>query len=250
MVGQLYIGTSNVVIPGNKKSFPFEFQSTSRLHYYAELFNSVEINQSFYKTPLRKTYDKWAMDVGADFKFSIKLIKEITHEKSLQVDHAILERFFNSANGIGIKKGCLLVQFPGKITLDYFSRVEQILRALQEYDQEGAWRKTIEFRHPSWYIGETWELLDDFSTGVVLQDHPKAKLFELKGKAPFVYIRFHGPSGDYRDSYSMEFLHQKAMEMKEWMKKGKDVYVYFNNTIGNAFENARTLQQFFDSRRA
>jgi len=239
----IYIGTSNVVIPGNKKSFPEEFHSTSRLHYYSNLFNSVEINQSFYKMPLRSTYEKWAKDVGDDFKFSVKLSKEITHVKNLEGDHSIMEQFFNSANGIGIKRGCLLVQFPGKITLEYFSRVEKILRALKEYDREGAWQKTVEFRHPSWYISETWELLDEFSTGVVLQDHPKAKLFELNGKASFIYIRFHGPSGDYRDSYSVEFLRQKAVEIKGWMKKGKDVYVYFNNTIGNAFENARTLQQ-------
>jgi len=243
--GRLYIGTSNVVIPGNKKSFPIEFQSNSRLHYYASLFNSVEINQSFYKMPLRRTYEKWAMDVGNDFKFSIKLSKEITHVKNLQGDLTIVERFFNTATGIGIKKGCLLVQFPGKITLEYFSHVENILRALQEYDQQGAWQRAVEFRHPSWYVSETWELLNEFSTGVLLQDHPKAKLFELKVKAPFVYIRFHGPSGDYRGSYSLEFLHKKALEIKEWMKKCKDVYVYFNNTIGNAFENARSLQQLF-----
>ena len=195
--------------------------------------------------PLRSTYEKWAMDVGDGFKFSVKLNKEITHTKNLKSDLTQIEQFFNSANGIGIKKGCMLVQFPGKITIDYFSHVEKILQELQEYDPKGAWRKTVEFRHPSWYISETWELLDEFSAGVVLQDHPKAKLFEIKGKTPFVYIRFHGPSGDYRDSYSVEFLQKKAMEIKEWMKKGKDVYVYFNNTIGNAFENARTLQQLF-----
>ena len=244
MPGHLYIGTSNVVVPGNKRSFPAEYQSTSRLHYYASLFNSVEINQSFYKLPLRKTYEKWVMDVGAEFRFSLKLSKEITHAKNLKGDLSLLEQFLNTSMGIGIKKGCLLVQFPGKITLEYFSCVERILEALTKYDGEGAWRKTVEFRHSSWYIGETWELLDEFSTGVVLQDHPKAKLFELKGKASFVYIRFHGPSGDYRDSYSMEFLRKKATEIKDWMKKGKDVYVYFNNTIGNAFENARSLQQF------
>ena len=245
MKGHVYIGTSNVVIPGNKKSFPLEFQSTSRLYYYSRLFNSVEINQSFYKLPLRKTYEKWAMEVGPDFKFSVKLSKEITHVKNLKSDLTLLEQFFETSKGIGIKKGCLLVQFPGKITLDYFSHVEQILRALQEYDQEGEWRKTVEFRHPSWYIGECWELLDEYSAGVVLQDHPKAKLSELKGKASFVYIRFHGPSGDYRDSYSSEYLHKWAKEIKDWIKSGKDVYVYFNNTIGNAFENARTLQQLF-----
>ncbi|MEI9942895.1 MAG: DUF72 domain-containing protein [Chitinophagaceae bacterium] len=72
--------------------------------------------------------------------------------------------------------------------------------------------KSIEFRNPSWYTGETWELLEEFGATMVLHDMPKARMFDLRGNAPFVYIRFHGPAGDYRDSYTNDFLKLKRMK--------------------------------------
>ena len=67
------IGTSNGHLPGNKITFPPPFQLKSRLHYYSTLFNSIEVNSCFYKTPLRSTYEKWVQDVPEDFGFTLKL---------------------------------------------------------------------------------------------------------------------------------------------------------------------------------
>jgi uncharacterized protein YecE (DUF72 family) len=240
--GHIRIGTSNVVLPGNKSTFPPAYQFRSRLHYYGTIFNTVEINKCFYKTPLLSTYEKWSMEIPEDFQFSLKLSKEITHAKDLRGDIAHMDKFMKAANGIGNKKGCLLIQFPGKITLDYFEKVEQILQELQRNDPDNQWRKAIEFRHPGWYTGETYELLEEYAATIVLHDIPKAKIFELPRKAAFIYIRFHGPKGDYRDSYADDLLNQKAMQIREWSNEGKDVYAYFNNTIGNAYENAIRLK--------
>jgi len=77
---------------------------------------------------------------------------------------------------------------------------------------------------------------------MVLHDFSKAKISTIMDNADFVYLRFHGPAGNYRDSYSDHSLDEKAEQIKEFIQSGKDVYVYFNNTIGNAFENARYLQ--------
>lgn len=244
--GQIYIGTSNVVVPGNKASFPAAYQSKSRLHYYSTLFNTVEINSSFYKTPLFTTYEKWVQEVPGDFRFSIKLARDITHAKDLKSDWAHLEKFMRTAAGTGDKKGCLLVQFPGKITLDYFSRVEQILERLTDRAPAEQWPLAVEFRHPGWYVGETRELLDEFKASLVLHDMPKSKIWDLQTKAPFVYLRFHGEKGDYKGSYSPAFLKERAAEIRDWQKKGKDVYAYFNNTIGDAFENARSLKKMLE----
>jgi uncharacterized protein YecE (DUF72 family) len=244
--GHIWIGTSNVVVPGNKLSFPPAFQMKSRLHYYSSIFNSVEINSCFYKIPLRSTYEKWSVDVPADFRFSLKLNKEITHVKELKGNMEQLDHFMRNAEGTGNKKGCLLIQFPGKITLDYFDKIENILRQLQELDKTCEWRKAIEFRHPSWFIGETWELLDEFRAAMVLEDIPKARQEEHRGKANFVYMRFHGPKGDYRDSYTSKFLRDKAQQIKLWLREGKDIYAYFNNTIGNAYGNALELKKLMD----
>jgi uncharacterized protein YecE (DUF72 family) len=244
--GIIRIGTSNIVVPGNKKTFPPAFRQKSRLHYYSSIFNTVEVNSSFYRTPLLSTYEKWSLDVPDSFQFSIKLSKEITHAKNLEGDLAGMEKFMRSATGIGSKKGCLLIQFPGKISLDHFEKVEQILQELQHNDAANEWRKAVEFRNPSWYTGETRELLDEYGAAMVLHDIPKAKIFEDPGNADFVYIRFHGPKGDYRDSYTESFLQSKAAEIKEWLTDGKDVFAYFNNTIGSAFDNAVSLKKMLD----
>ncbi len=185
------------------------------------------------------------MEVPGDFQFSLKLSKEVTHAKDLNSDIAWMNKFMKTASGIGNKKGCLLIQFPGKITLDHYEKIELILQELQGHDRENQWRKAIEFRHPSWYIGETYELLDEFDATLVLHDIPKAKI-ELPTKTGFVYMRFHGPKGDYRGGYTDSFLSQKATQITEWSKEGRDVYVYFNNTIGSAYENAITLKSILN----
>jgi len=249
--GIVRIGTSNIVLPGNKSTFPREFQHKSRLNYYSSLFNTVEINSTFYKVPRPVTFEKWSMDVVDNFRFTVKLWKGITHVKELNFQKAAVESFFEKTAAVGDKKGCLLLQFPGKITLEYFNKVEEILEMIaQSTDAEG-WERVIEFRHPSWYSGEAFELLDEYNASMVLHDLPKAKNEQLNKKAGVIYLRFHGPQGDYRGSYSHDFLEQKAEQIKTWMKRGKDVYAYFNNTAGDAFENARALQllteQYSDS---
>jgi uncharacterized protein YecE (DUF72 family) len=244
--GRIFIGTSNIVVPGNKQSFPPAYRQTSRLRYYSSIFNTLEINSSFYKIPQRTTCEKWSLDVPADFQFTLKLNKEVTHIKDLNGESPVIEKFMRSAAGIN-KKGCLLIQFPGKITLDYFTQVEEILRQLKIQDPDNEWRKAIEFRHPGWYTGETFELLDEYSAVIVLHDIPKAKISDPGKNADFIYIRYHGPKGDYRDSYSPAFLQQQADKISKWLIKGKDVYAYFNNTIGSAFDNAVSLKKILDA---
>ncbi|OSZ77100.1 hypothetical protein CAP36_11830 [Chitinophagaceae bacterium IBVUCB2] len=242
MAVQTRIGISNGYMPGNKKNFPAHFQLKSRLHYYSTLFNTIEINSSFYKTPLHTTYKKWTADVPGDFQFTLKLSREITHAKDLCNNLGGINKFMEAAGGIGHKKGCLLIQFPGKINLEYFTQVEGILKAIQELDTDNEWRKAIEFRNESWYIRETIELLNEYNGTMVLHDFSKAKISSFPGEAGFVYLRFHGPTGNYRDSYSNKALDEKVLLIQEYLAAGKDVYAYFNNTAGNAFENAKYLQ--------
>lgn len=240
--GILRIGTSNIVVPGTKQSFPAEFQQKSRLNYYASLFNSIEINSTFYKVPMPSTFERWSLEVPANFQFTIKLWKEITHVKTLKFDLDNIDIFLKAADRLGSKKGCLLIQFPGKITFDYYNEVEQILERLQQVDLDNQWRKAIEFRSPTWYISETHELLDEYDASIVLHDIPKAKNMELNKAAKFIYIRYHGPTGNYRGSYTHDFLRDQYKKIKGWLKEGKDVYAYFNNTMGSALENAMSLK--------
>jgi uncharacterized protein YecE (DUF72 family) len=240
--GILRIGTSNIVLPGSKLTFPAAYREKSRLNYYSSLFNSLEVNSSFYKVPMRSTFEKWSKDVPEDFRFTLKLWREITHAKNLAFNIDYIDYFLKVAEGIGNKKGCLLIQFPGKISFDYYNQVENMLERVQQLNPENEWKIAIEFRNAGWYVSETYELLDNYHASLVLHDLPKSKNFEINQHAPFVYIRLHGPKGDYRDSYSNQFLETQFQQIKVYLKSGKDVYVYFNNTIGNAFENASYLK--------
>jgi uncharacterized protein YecE (DUF72 family) len=240
--GILRTGTSGIVVPGAKQHFPAEFQMKSRLHYYSSLFNTVEINSTFYKIPMLSTFEKWSLDVPEEFRFTVKLWREITHAKHLDCDLQNIDLFLNAAKFIANKKGCLLIQFPGSITADYGAPVEWILRRIQVLDPENEWRKAVEFRSATWYNDQTYKLLDTYGASIVLHDMPKSKNDVLNEAAVFVYCRFHGPAGDYKGSYSNDFLEEQSEKIRSWLNDGKDVYAYFNNTIGNAFENAMTLK--------
>lgn len=183
------------------------------------------------------------MDVPDDFTFTLKLSKAVTHTKEIETNLPALEKFMHSAGGISQKKGCLLIQFPGSISLEHFEKVERILHQLQQFDVENEWKKAVEFRNESWYAGETFEMLNEFGATMVLHDHPKAKIFVRQTKAEFIYLRFHGPNGNYRDSYTDDFLKAQAATIRGWLRAGLDVYTYFNNTAGDAFKNAVDLRR-------
>jgi uncharacterized protein YecE (DUF72 family) len=241
-IGKLHIGTSNVVLPGNKAGFPDPFQNKSRLHYYSTLFNSVEINSSFYKIPLPRTFGRWTTEVSPGFTFTVKLWKGITQNK-LIYQPAEIEKFLLAAGQLNTNRGCLLIQFPASIRSERSSEVFEILNHIRLSDLGKSWRLAVEFRHSSWYFREIYELLDEYDAAMVLHDIPASRVTEHLTKAAFVYLRFHGIKGDYRDSYPDEYLAQQAKQISKWLRTGKDVYAYFNNTIGAAFENAILLKK-------
>ena len=243
--GTIRIGTSNVVVPGNKATFPPAFRNKTRLNYYSSLFNTVELNSTFRQIPRSATLSKWCTEVPADYQFTLKLLKDITHVKKLQGSISLVEPFLNAAQSLGNKKGCLLVQFPASIHAEYGEEVNSILETLHELDTNNQWKKAFEFRNETWYTSQTFRLLDQFKASMVLQDMPRCNNLHLQQQFPFYYFRYHGPTGDYRGSYTHEFLQEQAAKMKALLANGTDVYVYFNNTMGNAFENARYLQQLF-----
>jgi len=229
-------GTSGLVLPvPNKAAFPPAYREKSRLTYYSSLFNSIEINSSFYKVPKGSTVKKWTTEVPSDFVFTYKIWQEITHVKGLKFNPKDVLNFMTVIDEAGHHKGCLLVQFPPSLTIDGFSQVESLLSLIT------GWKVALEFRHPSWYISETFELADEYGASVVLHDIPKSRNSRVNNKADFVYLRFHGPAGDYKGGYTHAQLEQHAFQIKQWMMDGKEVFVYFNNTIGDAISNLVAL---------
>ena len=138
---RFYSGTSGLVLPVPQALYPAEFRGKSRLTYYASLFNSLEINSSFYKTPKAATVTRWADSVPDHFRFTVKLSKAITHAKGLAFSEEDLSRFMDISRHIGNKKGCLLVQFPPGLKVEKFKEAERLLTDLKQYPE---W-KTAEF---------------------------------------------------------------------------------------------------------
>jgi uncharacterized protein YecE (DUF72 family) len=242
------IGTSNIVVPGNKETFPQEYRHGTRLQYYATLFNSLEINSSFYKVPMQRTFARWASEVPDDFQFTVKLWKGITHVKGLNFEMSDIDSFMLKADAMGNKKGCLLIQFPAGITIEHIDKVAVILEKIRNADRDASWRIAVEFRHPGWYNAIVYSLLDSYDASLVLHDMPKSKPDDVNKRAPFIFLRFHGEAGDYRGSYSPVFLKKKSTQIRNWLLEGRDVYAYFNNTIGDAFNNASKLKRLVDDK--
>lgn len=245
MKNQFFSGTSGLVLPvPNKQAFPPEFQDQPRLAYYAALFNSIEVNSSFYKVPMGATVNKWANVVPDDFKFTYKLWRNITHNKELAFDPADVFRFMDVIKYAGSKKGSLLVQFPASIKADKAPQLENLLNCIRQADTDREWQTAIEFRHTSWYQDKTYYLLDKYNMGLVLHDMPASVAPLIETEADFIYLRFHGPNGGYRGSYTDDFLLEYASYIKDWVTDGKTVYAYFNNTMGDAIGNLTTLNKF------
>jgi uncharacterized protein YecE (DUF72 family) len=237
--GQFYSGTSNLVLPvKNKSFFPPEYRDKSRLTFYASLFNSIEINASFYRMPLSRTLVKWCSEVPGDFRFTLKLIKEITHCQKNQFDLRVLPTFVTAISALD-KRGCLLIQLPPKFGPDIV-QLGELLSALEGSN----WPVALEFRHPGWYNDNVYDLLSRFDAAMVLHDMRKGASPLIVTSGHIIYIRFHGPEGGYRGSYTDEFLYEYATYIREWLDEGKTVYCYFNNTLGQAVQNLQTLNDF------
>ena len=236
-----YSGLSGLQLPIPKYSFPPPYENASRLTYYASIFNSIEFNSSFYKIPQPTTVAKWAASVPEHFRFTFKLWKGITHNKALNFNDEDIASFFNSINSVNEKKGCLLIQFPPSLGRENMIQLGKLLSYINEADPSQAWNVAVEFRNKSWYHEDVYDLMNSYKAAIVIQDIPKSATPLLNHTSDFLYLRFHGPTGNYRESYSEDFLKEYASLINEWIEEEKTVYVYFNNTMGDAFQNLKTL---------
>jgi len=242
-----YFGTSGLLLPvPNKTYYPAQFQAKSRLCYYGSLMNSIEINSSFYKIPLAITVKKWAVDVPQDFRFTFKLFKEITHHKNLAFDPSVVSKFFEAIAGAEPKSGCILVQLPPSVRIANYKQLQFLFNVLDEYNHL-KWKIAVEFRHSSLYIDEVYELMEAHGFAMVIHDKFSNPTLQHQTHTNFIYLRFHGPEGNYRGTYTDDILYEYATYINDWAAEGKKVFVYFNNTMGDAIANLNALKQSVNS---
>jgi uncharacterized protein YecE (DUF72 family) len=207
------------------------------LHFYADRFHSVEVNNSFYQLPTEKTLQAWKEVVPRGFRFAVKCNRYVTHMKKLKDPAESMAKFFDRVDVLGAYLGPVLFQLPPNWRFDA-ARLEAFLDALP-----GGHRYVFEFRDPDWWNDRTYELLREAGAAFCQ--------FDLAGEqspreitADFVYVRLHGPGEAYEGSYGEQSLRGWVGAFSAWAARGRDVYCYFDNDQnGYAARNAARLHE-------
>jgi uncharacterized protein YecE (DUF72 family) len=239
MGGKVFVGTSGWHYKHWVGLFyPPKFPPDQMLEFYAEHFDTVELNNTFYHLPQPSSFDKWRESTPRRFLFAVKGSRFITHMKKLKDPEPGLKKFFHGPERLEDKLGPILFQLPPRWKLNT-TRLEEFLNALPNGHQY-----VFEFRDESWLTNEVYELLRKYNAAFCIHDLG-GKQTPLEITANFTYIRFHGPGeAKYSGSYSRVQLKTWANRIEEWKRDLKQVYVYFNNDIGgHAVENAKTLKE-------
>jgi uncharacterized protein YecE (DUF72 family) len=217
--------------------YPADLPLKSWFQHYASVFDTVEINNSFYRLPEASTFAAWSARAPRRFLFAVKASRFLTHMKKLKEPEAPLDRFFSRARSLGRHFGPVLYQLPPGWKLDQ-GRLEYFLRLLPRDVPQ-----VIEFRDTTWYAPEVYELLERHRVSLCLHDMPGSATGRLR-VGPCVYVRFHGASGRYDGSYPDERLADWAEWLERQARTGVDVYAYFNNDVGgHAPRNALVLRR-------
>lgn len=227
MTAGIRIGTSGWEYAHWQGAFyPRELSRDRWLEYYTERFDTVELNASFYRLPLRATFERWARRVPDVFVFAVKGSRYLTHVKRLKEPTEPLARLWSRADALGSHLGPVLYQFPPRWKPNP-DRLSAFLAAVPPRRPQ-----VIEIRDARWYRDELVESIAAAGVGLCLHDMPgSARTGPPAG--PLVYVRFHGAAGQrYGGRYPTDELERWASRMVAWAADGTPVWAYFNNDIG------------------
>lgn len=221
--------------------YPKRLPQKKRLEYYCKFFDTVELNVTFYRLPKEDVFSNWYKRTPSSFMFSLKGSRFITHIKRLKDPSESLRLFFSRIALLKDKVDVILWQLPPRFKIDK-ERLSKFVSSLGQILKSEI-RHTFEFRDESWICRDVSDILGDNNIALCMADWPPFNN-DLPLTADFVYIRRHGVSGRYSSCYSKRELQNDAKRIKAWLKKNKDVYIYFNNdACGYAVENAMTLKE-------
>ena len=203
---------------------------------YADEFDTVEINASFYRLPLESTFEGWREKAPPGFRYAVKANRFITHMKKLVGCDDEIDRFIALTRRLGGTLGPILYQLPPSLHKD-LARLEAFLKRLP-----GDLEHVVEFRHRSWYDEDVLALLDRYGAGFVTHDL-KGLISPRWASGRTAYVRFHGTGGKYRGRYGAEQIADWADWLMEQRADGRSAWAYFNNDIGgDAIADARALK--------
>lgn len=196
------------------------------------------MNSTFYRLPLETTLTRWCRITPEDFVFAVKAGRFITHIKRLDEPHKTVAPFLGRIRCLGSKLGPVLLQLPSHFPFNG-GKLDVLCKVL-----DNDIRYAFEFRDPGWFRQETCDILSRYRIAFCIYDFAGNQSPDVV-TADFVYARLHGPlKSPYRGSYSEKFLEGWTGKIRRWIKEGKAVYIFFDNTMeGDAVRNAMTLCQ-------
>jgi uncharacterized protein YecE (DUF72 family) len=215
--------------------YPPRLAARNWLRFYAQHFDTVEINTTFYRLPKAAAVARWVDETPDDFLFAVKVSRYITHVKRLNDVAPNLALLYERIAPLiaSSKLGPLLWQLPPTYKRDD----ERLARALEAFPPEQ--RHAVEFRHESWFAPEVMALLRELKVALVIGDRPQVHAFQTHElTADFTFVRFHAGTRGRNGNYSHRELGVWVRRLREWSRQA-DVYAYFNNDWeGYAIENA------------
>jgi uncharacterized protein YecE (DUF72 family) len=239
MACEIRIGTSGYHYKHWRGPFyPKKMSPNEMLEFYSQTFDTVELNNSFYRLPTETAFDGWRQSTPANFVFAVKASRFLTHQKKLKDPESALRNFLPRASRLSNKLGPILFQLPPRWQVN-LGRLEVLLETLPR-----DLRYVFEFRDLSWIRPETNKLLARFGAAFCI--------YELAGyhspltiTADFAYVRLHGPGlGKYQDTYSTDRLRRWSKQVEDWTKGLAAIYIYFDNDQeGYAARNALALKR-------
>jgi len=210
----VHVGTSGYNYEAWRGSFyPGDLSSKKMLAYYAEQFDTVEINYSFYRKPTAKILEGWAAQVPERFRFALKAWQRITHQKRLRESGELVEGFAEAARTLGPRLGPVLYQLPPNLKADLpllRDFLHQLPRDL---------RAAFEFRHQSWFADETYAALRDAGAALCIAESDELATPAVR-TAEFGYLRLR------RLEYDSAALSKWAGFVKTY---SGEVFVYFKH---------------------
>jgi uncharacterized protein YecE (DUF72 family) len=237
MPHDIRIGTAGWSAPRDLDVFP---AGGTGLERYAAVFDTVEINSSFYRPHQRKTYERWAASTPAGFRFAVKVPRTISHERRLVDCGEPLARFLDECEALGEKLGPLLIQLPPSLKFDDGVADSFLV----------AWRKAtptatvLEPRHPTWFTPPSEAMLRAFEIARVAADPAVVPAAAEPGGWPgLTYRRLHGSPAMYKSSYDDGRLEPLAARIAGETDAAKAWCIFDNTQFGAATTDALELMR-------
>lgn len=235
-----YIGCSGFYYSDWKGTFyPDNIPKKQWLSYYASKFNALELNSSFYRIPKPEKIKSWYNETPSDFRMAVKGHRYMTQLKKLKVDEQVqqyLTNFFKAIEPLQEKMGPVLWQLPRSLNFNR-QRLEAFCSILPK-----GYNHVIEFRHPSWFGEDTYEILKQYKAGFCMVVAPGDLPEVVKATSTAAYLRFHGNETWYKDPIPETVLDEWAKALQSL--NTHENWIFFNNTdFAYGAKNAIYLQE-------